>query len=394
MRDLTKVYQNNTITVKYIEHYGNPFNYPSTTKSVTNYTGETLQRWRGRSDVSRSDGQRPTYYRAYSMDVDAVTKTMSQQDPYWTWGWRFTPHVPINGRMWYYNQQTFTGQGYISDVYTRKGIDPDGFPIVPTSLKNEVRTKALLKLIDSEVNLGITVGESRETAAFVFEQAGRAIKALRQIKARQFRKAAATLRIKFDKKTMADNWLAYQFGLSPLLNDIYNGVDAIRKAQVKQPFIKVQSVATANLQFPIVGSYSYTGTVTQGVQAAYTYKLQDKGLASLTTLGLTNPLSVAWELLPGSYLIDWFASVGDVLTALNADLGYDYAFGYETEFVRGDFAISSTSYPGPEAWEWKVKSKAMERTFAPAPKPALYIKHGLNIGQGITSLALKTKGLR
>lgn len=393
MRDQVAHYMNNTITRRVTGVYDYPFYYPDYITSETNYSGQTLQRWRGRSDITPSDGSRPTYYRAYKMDVTALQNTMQEPFPGWTWGWRFPPEVPSSGRMWYYYRTTYTGQAYISDVYTRRHIDPDGFPIVPTVLKNEVRTKCLNQLAESEVNLAQSAGEAREAAEFVLVQLGRAIGALRAIKNRQFRKAARILRIKFDKRTMADNWLAYHFGMVPLLNDIYNGVDAIRKAQVKSDRIRVSSVAVDSAPFPVFSSYSYEGKFTRGVSAAYNYRLEDKRLASLTTLGLTNPLALTWELLPGSYLVDWFISVGNVLTALASDMGYVYEHGYETQFVKGDFAISSTAYPGPGAWGWQVKSFAMERISAPPPKPGLYIKSGLNLNKGLTALALKTKGL-
>jgi hypothetical protein len=217
------------------------------------------------------------------------------------------------------------------------------------------------------------------------------VKALRQIKSGNYAGAANTLGLQFDKKKMADNWLAYQFGLLPLLNDIYNGVEAIQKAQNKSDFITVSSVAEDEAPLIWTTTLRQVGSSQRGVQVGYTYKLNDAHKASLTTLGLTNPLSLAWELLPSSYIIDWFVSIGDVLSALGADRGYTYLGGYETAWVRGDFDILQPNSDYASPWQHTVSNFAMERTISPPPSPGLYLKTGLNFGKAITAVALLTK---
>lgn len=392
MRDQVANFQNIVTSIRYWHEFGNPYNYPDYLNWSYNPSGSTLLEWRGRSDITQGDGESPTYYRAYDLKVDPVPFNYVEYSA-WKWQWVFPPGVPSPGRMWRRIRKEYYGSGFISDAYTRQGIDPAGFPLVPNSLKSEARTKCLNQLIESEVNLGQTAGEARETLGFVSEHIARGVLAIRLIKKRKYRQAARVLRIPFNKKEMADNLLAYQFGLLPLMNDIYNGVDAIRKAQIKSDTVKVKSVAMDKAAFPLLIPYSFDGSLERGCEASYTYKLDDHRLATLSTLGLTNPISLAWELLPSSYIVDWFLSIGDVLSALGADLGYSYLGGYETEFVRGDFTISSNSWAGghlgPQTWT--VKSFAMERNVAPPPKPGLYIKSGLNLGKALTSIALLEK---
>jgi hypothetical protein len=44
---------------------------------------------------------------------------------------------------------------------------------------------------------------------------------------------------------------------------------------------------------------------------------------AFTSLGLTNPALVAWELVPFSFVVDWALPIGDWLSSLDAMLGYD-----------------------------------------------------------------------
>lgn len=53
--------------------------------------------------------------------------------------------------------------------------------------------------------------------------------------------------------------------------------------------------------------------------------------------GLLNPLSVAWELMPLSFVADWFLPIGSYLSGFDANLRFDVTsgyFGYKLESRR------------------------------------------------------------
>lgn len=65
--------------------------------------------------------------------------------------------------------------------------------------------------------------------------------------------------------------------------------------------------------------------------------MRNPGLRQLNGLGLLNPALLWWELLPYSFVVDWFLPVGDVLTSLTAGIGMDGVVGglvYENEHVE------------------------------------------------------------
>jgi hypothetical protein len=47
---------------------------------------------------------------------------------------------------------------------------------------------------------------------------------------------------------------------------------------------------------------------------------------SLSALGITNPLLIAWEVVPYSFVVDWVLPVGTWLESLDALLGYQSAW--------------------------------------------------------------------
>ena len=52
-------------------------------------------------------------------------------------------------------------------------------------------------------------------------------------------------------------------------------------------------------------------------------------------LGLVNPLSVAWELVPFSFVVDWFSGVGNVLDGYTDLLGLSVVDTYSVRYLRG-----------------------------------------------------------
>jgi hypothetical protein len=54
-----------------------------------------------------------------------------------------------------------------------------------------------------------------------------------------------------------------------------------------------------------------------------TYRPSSDVISLLSNLGLINPLSVAWEVVPFSFVIDWFIPVNKWLNSLTADAGLE-----------------------------------------------------------------------
>lgn len=118
-------------------------------------------------------------------------------------------------------------------------------------------------------------------------------------------------------------------------------------------------------------------------------------------LGLTNPASVAWELVPFSFVVDWFAPVGDWLNALDATLGYSFLSGTRSTIRRrtGQYRASpaythSWVSSGMRRY-WSGDASAslyqveLDRTlYASPPTPALRIKNPVSPGHMANGLGL------
>jgi len=78
-------------------------------------------------------------------------------------------------------------------------------------------------------------------------------------------------------------------------------------------------------------------TVEDGVLVAKTgatLKITNPDLLLASRMGLINPLAIAWELVPFSFVVDWFTKFGDVLEAKTDFLGISLLDSYNTRYLK------------------------------------------------------------
>lgn len=360
--------------------------------------GGQMTKMSGRSGVIHSNGISPTAYNAYRVSCNAKTfkiKRLKKSTSRWTPG--------------YYNEVAYGTYGYTNPQLLAVGLGgpPSWLPQVNDSIKARARTNALNKLNAGKMDLGETLGDIRQTGHMMARNLASLASAMNHAKKGNMGKAAKALGLtkspkrSFGKsaKSAANNWLALKFGWLPLMSDIYNGHQAINKAMDDgETWIRVKSVAAGAKKMPIFSALTYKGSLQEGCQVGITMKVDNNTVSGLSQLGLANPLSTAWQLATLSFVVDWFVSVGDFLSALGADIGLQFVTGYETYFVKGTNVQMTYDTPFFGVDEtgvipsWNISVFSMQRVaLQSAPPPGLYMKLGLDLGKSVTAVALLTQ---
>jgi len=222
---------------------------------------------------------------------------------------------------------------------------------VPDPFNANDRIRLLGKLREavagSSFNAGIVLGESHRTLkmigdtthtirdALVSLRRGNAVRAARvllgqeKVKIRPARKGAqneftvdnGVRRIKLiqSDKAVASNWLALQYGWKPLLSDIYDGAVFVDH-KLRNPTVHRVS-ATAFAGGSKQGSLYLVSLYYPSVSVAHKNISSERIVAYLKEVdtirlsGLMDPVSVAWELVPYSFVVDWFVPIGNYLSA-------------------------------------------------------------------------------
>lgn len=203
---------------------------------------------------------------------------------------------------------------------------------------------------------------------------------------------------------LAKAWLAYKFAWLPLLADAYNVAQAINEGLSDPKGFSVHAEVLDNLPFPpIKGGIAMVDINSsnlgkRGVKGEVCFGITNPTLFSLDRYGLLDPLSIAWELVPLSFVVDWFLPIGRFLNGLHQPFGLSFKFGYRTTYVEWDlfvkFRFENNTFVGGVIPAYGAKLSAMNRQIYlgfPAPTPQFRGFGSLSMGQSLTLLALTAR---
>lgn len=205
----------------------------------------------------------------------------------------------------------------------------------------------------------------------------------------------------------ADSWLEMKYGWKPLLHDVEDAAALAAKSQSdnpERPDIRIQGMSRKRVTVtgpanPGEASISVTGSgyVQVGMVAYYT--ITDLKVRNMQKLGLQNLGEVAWELVPYSFVVDWFLPVGSYIQALGATNGLTYGRGCtSTKRHVSGVGICTSAFGKKGRIQEFLNFNAFDRTVGIETPASILrfkgIKEALNVDKTITSLALLEQAFR
>ncbi len=209
--------------------------------------------------------------------------------------------------------------------------DPVFVTFPTTSVQNQAKQRFISQIIDAQSALRglVTLGEAGETLRMVNSRS-RTLSSSFHSYLGDVKKQLPRRRTKIDKiRRLADLYLEYQFGWKPLVSDINDGAKALSRIfTYKLPSIRVSGSAEySKLVSSVKSSQSYTTfTVhrTTSVYEVYSYRLHGEvalpakanNLAMIADelgLNFSQFVPTLWELIPYSFIVDYFSNVGAII---------------------------------------------------------------------------------
>lgn len=197
-------------------------------------------------------------------------------------------------------------------------------------------------------------------------------------------------------KTAAQYWLEYNYAWKPLIGEVYGLYELLRERV--SPALLLHANRTirvdtegANIGSPTYGiRYEAQAKLRRQVTVRLTAELEASAIRYLARAGLINPLAVAWEVVPYSFVVDWAVPVGNVLQALDATNGLRFVGGSRTIRSRLDSYVRFSSKTGStQEGRAEVHKFDLKRTvYGSFPRPALYAKSPFSTSHLASAIAL------
>jgi hypothetical protein len=217
-----------------------------------------------------------------------------------------------------------------------------------------------------------------------------------------------------------DAWLEGRYGWRPFIYDVIGHVEAARKAAterrtVKDFFVVKQVNKTFDLEPVKFGlsngseirvtptrNETYSRVVSCGQTADFAAWVNP----SLRKFGIYDLAGTAWDLVPLSFVYDWFINIGDILRSLQTFALVDERVGWTTLVDSMLYTYTCrVDSPGPieDQWwqvyvtemllpDWKESYEAKQRLVVTDFRPFIGLSANLDLAK-ITDLAALAKQL-
>lgn len=260
---------------------------------------------------------------------------------------------------------------------------------VPEFAFARANTLALQRVQDRQASMGMALASSHKTAQHLVETSTLLFGVLRDIKKGRFSAVSRRLGLKPNKlaDTASKRWLEHSYAITPLLGDVADAY-GVWQGSLDGNLYKSGggrvTVEHKHRQFD----------VTTHVSVKYYSRIVSPELGFAGQLGLLNPLEIAWDLVPFSFVVDWVVPVMSSLEALQAFVTNRFENGYVSVKSSGinyvpERVIASTNATtriGEDNEGFRLYDRVLRNSFLP-PQPYATSPFS-NVGRIANALAL------
>lgn len=276
----------------------------------------------------------------------------------------FSSHsVPARTSAWRLNSHNSDPQD-LSNVQHLWGVDspwytPDaGFTYEPYGYPDSgsVSDRAMARLFgkvnrnnDTGLDAALAIAEVGQAWSLFATTAARVNRSYRELRRGNFRAAMNALDVtvtgvqdrwsrRNKRSTFRDDYLSWQYGVTPLLNDVDALCHKLADLTISKPaLLRVSGRSAESELLPLVQVRPHIDGVQRSVfrrtyrelrvQHTLWYTVSNELVQHAASLGFTNPMSLVWQTLPTSFVFDWMCNVGGWLKGFSTFHGLQFHSG-------------------------------------------------------------------
>lgn len=226
--------------------------------------------------------------------------------------------------------------------------------------ENIVLAKSNGKLKGDKAGLGVSAYTWRQSLDMITNRLNQARNVLNGTERRLRRDPAFRRRAqKWDKNTTSANTvMEIEFGWKPLVSDIHS---AFKVLMTDNPHSRFVTRHKGSVQFeetygpePLPEGLSrlrqFVGTASMTYQM--NVEVTNQNLWLLNKLGLINPATIVWDIIPWSFLYGMVSNVNQVIGSLTETVGLTLTDENITRTIKGKFSEHVSYFPRIPAMPW------------------------------------------
>jgi len=200
--------------------------------------------------------------------------------------------------------------------------------------------------------------------------------------------------LKRNAKAYGSNYLEFHFGWEPLMKDIEASLDIFNNPMWNKVGLPVKGYGqesdtvgpSSHPNFAIRSYYTFSS----GVVLRARVKVVDADIHRLEQLGLLNPAVLAWELVPFSFVVDWFVNVGNYLAGMTDFMGLELKYPQTSHAIAGTEDVKY-NFNGGMLLNAHYATRTLERTTG-ISGPFLSVRSlkAPSVTRGVTAVSLLT----
>jgi hypothetical protein len=278
-------------------------------------------------------------------------------------------------------------RAYSTLAYSNGTPDPSGvsysinsyyypsYPGITWPAETDVLSKLSEKWRNTDLNLGMYLSpEGRESVSMMTSSLQKFVNATRSLRRRDFggflrnlnefpRSARRTSARRFNQGDLSGSFLAAHLGWEPLLKDIYTAsegfTEPVRKGRIAARRLGPQRTVR-------IDGGSSTRPPIGDRKIAVAQKTQVRLILDVTKpptftqrFGMENPFLIAWELVPLSFVADYFLPIGSVIENMGFISGTWGMKGWRKTYARLEYKtwLSPGTYCNTDRWNNRLYNR-------------------------------------
>jgi len=243
------------------------------------------------------------------------------------------------------------------------------------SLENQAYARFNGKLRKGSASLGVTLASWKQSRDMIVNRHNHAKRTLDSAYTGLLGNKRAVERLRREREPLANQVLETEFGWKPLFEDVHAAIFTACDALMGSEWMTSRARTSISESRIDSGNPQFIGTMTWRGKAWVSYgarvSISNPNAWMLNRLGLINPATVIWDLVPWSFVVNMFVNVNQILNSFTDEVGLSITDRHLTRGQAYNLIHDIKISPGQPGGSMRSGLAYKERTRVLDTAPAL-----------------------